>query len=97
MAKAYQFYRRPADQIKQLIFGGWWRFYDEYWALKDISFSIRKDETIGIVGRNGSGKTTLLQLLCGITEPTNGNIVVRGKIAPVLALGSAFDYELTGR
>lgn len=97
VAKAYQFYRRPIDQIKQLILGGWKRYYDEYWALKGITFTVRRDEIVGIVGRNGSGKTTLLQLLCGITEPSRGRVAVQGRIAPVLALGSAFDYELTGR
>ena len=97
VGKAYQFYRRPIDQVKQVFFGGRKRYYDEYWALKDIDFSIRKGEAVGIIGRNGSGKSTLLQLICGITEPTIGKISVQGRIAPVLALGAAFDYELTGR
>lgn len=97
LGKAYQLYRRPIDQVKQVFFGGNRRFYDEYWALKNISFCIRQGEAVGIVGRNGSGKSTLLQVICGITEPSAGTIVVNGRIAPVLALGAAFDYELTGR
>jgi lipopolysaccharide transport system ATP-binding protein len=97
LGKAYQFYRRPIDQVKQVLFGGRRRFYDEYWALKDIGFEIERGAAVGIVGRNGSGKSTLLQVICGITAPSSGSIEVHGKIAPVLALGAAFDYELTGR
>jgi lipopolysaccharide transport system ATP-binding protein len=97
LGKAYQFYRRPIDQVKQVFLGGWRRYYDEYWALRDVTFAIGRGESVGIVGRNGSGKSTLLQVICGITAPTLGSIVVSGKIAPVLALGAAFDYELTGR
>jgi lipopolysaccharide transport system ATP-binding protein len=97
LGKAYQFYRRPIDQVKQLFLGGRRRFYDEYWALRGIDFTIRRGEAVGFVGRNGSGKSTLLQVICGITEPSEGTISVEGRIAPVLALGAAFDYELTGR
>jgi lipopolysaccharide transport system ATP-binding protein len=97
LGKAYQFYRRPIDQVKQVFFGGRRRFYEEYWALRDVGFEIERGAAVGIVGRNGSGKSTLLQIICGITSPTTGSIEVRGKIAPVLALGAAFDYELTGR
>ncbi|MDQ0467252.1 ABC transporter ATP-binding protein [Labrys wisconsinensis] len=97
LGKAYQFYRRPIDQVKQVLLGGRKRYYDEYWALKDISFSIARGEAVGIIGRNGSGKSTLLQVICGITAPTVGTVRVEGRIAPVLALGAAFDYELTGR
>src|SRR5262249_4393180 len=97
LGKAYQFYRRPIDQLKQVLFGGRRRFYDEYWALTDVSFAIAKGESVGIVGRNGSGKSTLLQVICGISTPSVGALTVSGRIAPVLALGAAFDYELTGR
>ena len=83
--------------MKQVFFGGKRRYYDEYWALRDVTFAIRRGEAVGIVGRNGSGKSTLLQVICGITEPSAGRILVTGRIAPVLALGAAFDYELTGR
>jgi lipopolysaccharide transport system ATP-binding protein len=97
LGKAYQFYKRPLDQVKQLLFGGRRRFYDEYWALRHVTFDIARGEAVGIVGRNGSGKSTLLQVICGITAPSEGTIRVEGRIAPVLALGAAFDYELTGR
>lgn len=97
VGKAYQFYRKPLHLLLQVLIGGRRHWYEEFWALRDIGFAIRPGEAVGIVGRNGSGKTTLLQLLCGITRPSAGTLEVRGRIAPVLALGAAFDYELTGR
>lgn len=97
LGKAYQFYKRPGHLLLQVLIGGRRRWYEEFWALRGIAFQIRRGEAVGIVGRNGSGKTTLLQLLCGITAPSTGTLAVTGRIAPVLALGAAFDYELTGR
>lgn len=98
VAKAYQVYRRPTDQLRQLLLGSRTRrYYEEYWALREVGFTVARGESVGIVGRNGSGKTTLLQLVCGITEPSRGTVETQGRVAPVLALGSAFDYELTGR
>ena len=69
----------------------------EFWALRDISFSLRRGESIGIVGKNGSGKTTLLRILAGLINPTSGAFVKRGRIAPMLALGAGFNPVLTGR
>jgi lipopolysaccharide transport system ATP-binding protein len=97
VGKAFQLYMRRNDQLKQAIFGHWKQFYHQYWVLRDISFKVRRGETIGIVGRNGAGKTTLLQIICGITLPTLGNVQVNGRVAPILALGAGFDHELTGR
>lgn len=97
VGKAFQLYAHQNDQLKQVIFGAWKKFYHEKWVLSDISFEVRKGETVGIVGRNGAGKTTLLQILCGITTPTKGSFHVDGRIAPILALGSGFDVLLTGR
>ena len=65
--------------------------------LHDVGFEVGKGEKVGIIGRNGAGKTTLLQILCGITRPTRGSFEVKGRIAPILALGSGFDGLLTGR
>jgi lipopolysaccharide transport system ATP-binding protein len=79
------------------VFGLWKKFYKEKWVLQDVSFDVGRGEKIGIIGRNGAGKTTLLQILCGITLPTRGTYEVSGRIAPILALGSAFDGLLTGR
>jgi lipopolysaccharide transport system ATP-binding protein len=96
LGKAFQLYRHRNDQLKQILFGRWKRFYKQHWVLRDISFEIRKGECVGICGRNGAGKTTLLQLICGITYPTHGDVLVSGRIAPILALGAGFDMELTG-
>jgi lipopolysaccharide transport system ATP-binding protein len=97
VGKAFQLYMRRNDQLKQAIFGHWKQFYHQHWVLRDISFKVRRGETIGIIGRNGAGKTTLLQIICGITLPTLGRVQVNGRVAPILALGAGFDYELTGR
>jgi lipopolysaccharide transport system ATP-binding protein len=97
MGKAYQLYARRTDQVKQMLFGNFHRFYLEYWVLRDIDLEVLRGESVGIIGRNGAGKTTLLRLLCGITQPTCGEINVAGRIAPILALGAAFDWEMTGR
>jgi lipopolysaccharide transport system ATP-binding protein len=80
-----------------MLFGSFHRFYLEYWVLRDIDLEMQRGESVGIIGRNGAGKTTLLRLLCGITQPTCGEISVAGRIAPILALGAAFDLEMTGR
>lgn len=96
LGKAFQLYKHRNDQLKQILFGRWKRFFQHHWVLHDISFEVKKGECLGIIGRNGAGKTTLLQMICGITYPTHGKVETFGRIAPILALGAGFDPELTG-
>lgn len=71
--------------------------YREFWALRDISFTVNKGEAIALVGANGSGKSTLLKIIAGIYKPTKGSVQVNGSIAPMINLGAGFDPDLTAR
>lgn len=105
LGKCYQIYDVPRDRLKQFVVPRLQRltgritrqYYREFWALKDVSFDIKKGETIGIIGRNGSGKSTLLQMICGTLNPTSGSIKTNGRVAALLELGSGFNPEFTGR
>jgi len=105
LSKYYQIYDVPKDRLKQMLVPRLQRmigkqpkqYFREFKALYDVSFEIKKGETVGIIGRNGSGKSTLLQMICGTLTPTNGSIQTNGRIAALLELGSGFNPEFTGR
>lgn len=105
VSKCYQIYARPSDRLKQALYprvqrtlgGQGGSYFREFWALNDVSFSVRPGESVGIIGRNGSGKSTLLQLICGTLAPTGGTIETNGRIAALLELGSGFNPEFSGR
>ena len=71
--------------------------YDEFWALKDISFEVKRGESLGLIGLNGSGKSTMLKTIAGVLKPTEGTVTVNGNIAPLIELGAGFDMDLTAR
>ncbi len=96
LGKCYQIYDKPSDRLKQTLFRGSRQYYKEFWAIKDVSFKVKKGETIGIIGRNGSGKSTLLQMICGTLNPTFGQVNVNGKVSALLELGAGFNPEFTG-
>lgn len=105
LSKCYPIYGSPRDRLKQFVlprllrlFGkGDRRYFQEFWALRNVSFEIGRGETVGIIGHNGSGKSTLLQMICGTLAPSGGEIQTNGRIAALLELGSGFNPEFTGR
>ncbi len=105
LSKCYHIYDHPFDRLKQFLLppvqtaiGMQPRAYHrDFWALREISFQIKRGQTFGIIGRNGSGKSTLLQLICGTLNPTAGEIKTNGRIAALLELGAGFNPEFTGR
>lgn len=105
VSKHYLLFKRPEDRLKQSVIPRLRRllrqtprqYYRDFAALRDISFDIKRGETVGVIGRNGCGKSTLLQIICGILQPTSGSVSVNGRIAALLELGSGFNREFTGR
>lgn len=97
LSKYYEVYAQRHARLLQMLTLSQKKYYQEFWALKDLSFEIEKGETIGIIGCNGSGKSTLLQLICGTLHPSEGTIETKGRIAALLELGSGFNPEFTGR
>lgn len=105
LGKCYQIYDNPRDRLKQFVLPRLKHalgrqpdnYFREFWALQDVSFEVKRGETVGIIGRNGSGKSTLLQMICGTLTPTVGTVETSGRIAALLELGSGFNPEFTGR
>lgn len=97
LGKCYQVYKHPADRLKQALLRWKKRYYREFWAVQGVSFTVRRGESVGIIGRNGSGKSTLMQMIAGTLHPTEGSVRVNGQISALLELGAGFNGEFTGR
>lgn len=96
LGKVFHIYDRPDLRLRQFLLGWRKQYYREFWALRGIAFEIGRGETIGFMGRNGAGKSTLLQLVCGTLTPSEGQVIVRGRISALLELGSGFNPEFSG-
>lgn len=94
ISKAYQIYAKPSDLFREAIFGG--KRHDLFWALRNISFSIREKQRLGIIGPNGAGKSTLLQIITGNLQPTSGSVHVAGKISALLSMNPGWNNEESG-
>lgn len=97
ISKSYSTYKSSLQHVFSLLFGSAKVATDPFFALSNISFTVGKGETIGIIGSNGAGKSTLLQIICGTLYPTSGKVTVNGKYAALLELGAGFNPEFTGR
>jgi lipopolysaccharide transport system ATP-binding protein len=97
LGKRYEIYAQPRDRLLQSLFRGRRQFFQEFWALADVSIEVHRGESVGIIGRNGSGKSTLLQVIAGTLTPTTGTVEVAGRVAALLELGSGFNPEFSGR
>ena len=96
LSKVYKIYERDIDRLKETFNPFHKRYSRDFYALKDVSFTIRRGENVGLVGKNGAGKSTLLKLITGVLTPSAGSIQVNGRIASLLELGAGFNPELTG-
>ena len=96
VSKVYRLYEKPRDRIKEAFSLSRKVYYKEHYALQDVSFSVCRGETVGIIGVNGAGKSTILKIITGVLNPTQGNVAVNGRISALLELGAGFNMEYTG-
>lgn len=96
LTKNYKIYNKPIDRLKESLSPFRKKYHQKFTALNNISFSVRKGETIGIIGKNGSGKSTLLKVLTGVLTPSSGSVKTNGKISALLELGAGFNPDFTG-
>lgn len=96
LSKKYRLYDRSVDRLKESLHPFRKKYHRDFFALSDVSFDIKKGETIGIIGKNGSGKSTLLKIIAGVLTPSSGGLAVNGNVSALLELGIGFNPELTG-
>ena len=96
LTKMYKLYDRPSDRLKESLGLTRKKCYREHYALRDVNFTVNKGETIGIIGTNGAGKSTILKVITGVLSPTEGKVIVDGRISALLELGAGFNMEYTG-
>ena len=97
VSKRFRLYHEKYTSLKEKVIHIGRTPYEDLWAVNDVSFDVKEGETVGILGRNGSGKSTLLKCICGVLQPTSGQVVVRGQLAGLLELGAGFQQDLSGR
>jgi ABC-type polysaccharide/polyol phosphate transport system ATPase subunit len=97
VSKSYAIYDAPGDRLKELLSLNRLKRHQDFWALHDVSFEVKRGETFCIVGENGSGKSTLLQMVAGILHPTSGTVGIDGRVSALLELGAGFNPEFSGR
>ena len=96
LTKTYNLYTRPTDRLKESLHPLKKKYHKKFHALNNVSFDVKKGETLGIIGKNGSGKSTLLKIITGVVTPSGGRAIVSGKISAILELGAGFNPEMTG-
>jgi ABC-type polysaccharide/polyol phosphate transport system ATPase subunit len=97
VSKKYRLFNSARDRLKEALHPFSKHYHREFWALRGVSFEVPRGQTVGILGRNGSGKSTLLQLIAGVMQPTNGEVIINGRVSALLELGAGFNPEFTGR
>lgn len=96
LSKVYKIFDKPTDRVKEALNPFRKRYSRDFYALNDVSLTITKGETVGIIGKNGAGKSTILKIITGVLTPTSGSVQVNGRIASLLELGAGFNPEMTG-
>ena len=94
--KMYKLYDKPMDRLKESLGLSKQKKYKEHYALRDVSLSVKRGETVGIIGTNGSGKSTILKIITGVLNPTDGKVEVNGRISALLKMGAGFNMEYSG-
>ncbi len=97
VSKSYAIYEAPSGRLQELLTFNRIRRHRDFWALRDVSFEVKRGETFCVVGENGSGKSTLLQIVAGILQPTSGSVAMNGRVSALLELGAGFNPEFSGR